>query len=146
MVMSFGYPLVIVAGLDHRYAWSPDFPLTLNVVGFILIAIGYAFACWAVADNRFSYSMVLGRINQGHMVCDSGPYRFVRHPGCSGHAIALPGLGLALGALWALLPAVAALVVAVFRTAPEDRTLQEGLPGYRSYTRRVCNRLISGKY
>ena len=27
MALSIGFPLVIVAGLDHRYGWSPEFPL-----------------------------------------------------------------------------------------------------------------------
>jgi len=27
MAMSVGFPMVIVAGLDHRYNWSPEFPL-----------------------------------------------------------------------------------------------------------------------
>ena len=48
MAVSIGYPLVIVAGLDHRHNWSPEFPLWLNVIGFILISFGYAFAAWAL--------------------------------------------------------------------------------------------------
>lgn len=35
-------PLVIVAGLDHRYGWSPVFPTWLIILGFILIGSGYA--------------------------------------------------------------------------------------------------------
>lgn len=146
MAVSFTYPLVIVAGLDHRYVWSPDFPPWLNVVGFIWIALGYAVASWAVAENQFFYSMVLIRTDRGHVVCDSGPYRFVRHPAYAGNVIALPGLVLALDSLWALLPAAAALVVTVTRTALEDRTLQDELPGYRNYARRVRARLIPGLY
>ncbi|HKJ82896.1 MAG TPA: hypothetical protein VJ961_02615 [Mariprofundaceae bacterium] len=53
MVMSVGFPMVIVAGLDHRYNWSPEFPLWLSVIGFILTALGYAFTAWALAENRF---------------------------------------------------------------------------------------------
>lgn len=146
MAVSFSYPLVIVAGLDHRHAWSPDFSPWLNVLGFILIALGYAFASWAVAENRFFYSLVVIRADQGHAVCDSGPYRFVRHPGYAGNVIAPLGIVLALNSIWTLLPAAVALVVAVIRTALEDRTLQEELPGYRDYARRVRYRLIPGIY
>jgi protein-S-isoprenylcysteine O-methyltransferase Ste14 len=53
---------------------------------------------------------------------------------------------LALGSVWTIIPAVAALIIAVIRTALEDRTLQEELPGYRDYTRRVRYRLIPGVY
>ena len=58
MAVSISYPMVIVAGLDHRHHWSPEFPLWLSVVGFMLIALGYAFAAWAFAENRFFYSVV----------------------------------------------------------------------------------------
>jgi protein-S-isoprenylcysteine O-methyltransferase Ste14 len=39
-----------------------------------------------------------------------------------------------------------ALVIAVIRTALEDQTLQEELPGYQEYARRVRFRLFSGIY
>jgi protein-S-isoprenylcysteine O-methyltransferase Ste14 len=51
---------------------------------------------------------------------------------------------IALDSMWTLIPAVAALVIAVIRTTLEDRTLQEELPGYRAYARRVSYRLIPG--
>lgn len=146
MAVSISYPLVIVAGLDHRYGWSPDFPPWLSVIGLILIALGYAFAAWAVAENRFFYSVVVVRSDRGHVVCDSGPYQFVRHPGYSGNMIAPFGLVLGLGSLWTLLPVAAAVGITVLRTALEDQTLQDELPGYRDYARRVRYRLIPGVY
>jgi len=144
MAVSISYPLVIVAGLDHRYDWSPEFPLWLNGVGFISIALGYAFAAWAVAGNRFFYSVVVVQTDRGHVVCNSGPYRYVRHPGYAGNILAPLGLVLALGSVWTLLPVAAALAISVTRTVLEDRTLHEELPGYRDYARRVPNRLIPG--
>ncbi len=146
MALSVSFPLVIVAGLDHRFGWSPAFPLWLIVPGFILIALGYAFAAWALAENRFFSSVVRIQVDRGHVVCDTGPYRFVRHPGYAGNLLALPGVVLTLSSMWALVPAAAALIIAVIRTALEDRTLQEELPGYRDYAQRVCYRLIPGIY
>jgi protein-S-isoprenylcysteine O-methyltransferase Ste14 len=142
MAVSVGYPVVVVAGLDHRYDWSPDLPVWLVVIGFILISLGYAFAAWALAENRFFSSVVRIQTDRGHVVCDSGPYRIVRHPGYAGNVLALFSIVLALGSVWTLIPAVAASIVAVTRTVLEDRTLQEELPGYRDYTRRVRYRLI----
>ncbi len=146
MSISVGFPPVIVAGLDHHFGWSPAFPLWLNMAGFVLIAAGYGFAAWALAENRFFSSVVRIQTERGHVVCDSGPYRIVRHPGYAGNMLALPGLALALGSLWTLVPAAFALVVAVVRTALEDRTLQEELPGYREYARRVRYRLLPWIY
>lgn len=146
MAVGISYPLVIIAGLDHRFAWSPDLPLWLNLIGFVLIALGYAFSSWAVVENRFFYSLVVIQTDRGHVVCDSGPYQIVRHPGYAGNVIAPFGIVLALGSLWTLLPAAAALVVTATRTALEDRTLQQELPGYRDYADRVRYRLIPGMF
>jgi len=146
MALSLAYPVVIVAGLDHRYGWSPAFPLWLIVIGFIMITLGYTFAAWAVAENRFFFSVVSIQIDRGHVVCDSGPYRMVRHPGYAGNILPLPGIVLALGSAWTLIPAAVALIITVIRTALEERTLQEELPGYREYARRVRYRLIPGIY
>jgi protein-S-isoprenylcysteine O-methyltransferase Ste14 len=83
---------------------------------------------------------------RGHTVCDTGPYRIVRHPGYLGNILPLPGIVLALGSLWAIIPAVAALVVVIIRTVLEDRTLQAELPGYREYAQRVKYRLFPGLF
>jgi protein-S-isoprenylcysteine O-methyltransferase Ste14 len=146
MALSVVFPLVIVAGLDHRFNWSPVFPLWLIVPGFILITIGYAFGMWAMIENRFFSSTVRIQTDRGHVVCDSGPYRVVRHPGYAGNLLPLLGIVLALGSVWTLIPAGVALIIAVIRTALEDQTLQEELPGYRDYAQRVRYRLIPGIY
>jgi protein-S-isoprenylcysteine O-methyltransferase Ste14 len=146
MALSVTFPLVIVAGLDHRFGWSPVFPLWLILLGFLLIALGYAFASWALIENRFFSSVVRIQVDRGHVVCDSGPYRIVRHPGYAGNMLALPGMVLALSSMWTLIPVAVALIIAVIRTVLEDQTLQDELPGYRDYARRVRYRLIPGIY
>ena len=146
MAVSIVFPMVIVAGLDHRYNWSPEFPLWLTVLGFIFIAFGYSFAAWALAENRFFYSVVCVQTDRGHVVCDTGPYRFVRHPGYAGSILPLLGIVLALGSVWTLIPAAIASIISVIRTALEDQTLQEELPGYRDYAQRVRYRLIPRIY
>ncbi|MFA5617720.1 MAG: isoprenylcysteine carboxylmethyltransferase family protein [Syntrophorhabdaceae bacterium] len=146
LAVSVSFPLFIVAGLDHRYGWSPVFPSWLSIVGLIVIALGYAFGGWALVENRFFSGVVRIQTDRGHVVCDSGPYGIVRHPGYAGNILSLPGIALALGSVWTLIPAAVALTIAVVRTALEDRTLQEELPGYREYARRVRYRLIPGIY
>ena len=146
MALSMSFPLVIVAGLDHRGGWSPVLAPWLIAPGFILVSLGYACGAWALAENRFFTSTVRIQTDRGHTVCDSGPYRMVRHPGYAGSILALPGIVLALGSVWTLVPAAVALIIAVIRTALEDRTLQQELPGYRAYAQRVPYRLVPGLY
>jgi len=146
MAVSISYPIVIVAGLDHRFNWTGEFPLWLSVIGFILIAFGYAFAAWAFAENRFFSSVMRIQTERGHVVCDTGPYRFVRHPGYAGNVLALFGIVLALSSVWTLIPATVATIIAVIRTGLEDRTLQEELAGYQDYAQCVRYRLMPGIY
>ena len=146
MALSVSFPLVIVAGLDHRFGWSPVFPLGLSVLGFVLTSFGYAVATWALVENRFFSSVVRIQTERGHVVCDGGPYRLVRHPGYAGNTLALVGIVLALGSVWTLIPAAVALIISVIRTALEDQALQNEFAGYRDYGRRVRYRLIPGIY
>lgn len=146
MAIGMTFPLFIVAGLDHRFGWSPEFPIELNILGFALIVLGYSFASWAIIENRFFSSMVRIQMDRKHVVCDSGPYKIVRHPGYAGNLLALPGIALALSSAWTLVPGIIAIVITVIRTLLEDRALQEELPGYKEYAGRVRYRLIPGIY
>ncbi len=146
MAVSVSFPPVIVAGLDHRYHWTDAFSFWPTLVGFVLIASGYAFAVWALAENRFFSSVVRIQHDREHKVCDTGPYRLVRHPGYAGNILALVGIALALSSIWALVPAVVAFIITLIRTRLEDQTLQQELPGYQDYIKRVGFRLIPGIY
>lgn len=146
MALSYSFPLVIIAGLDYRFGWSVAFPTWLNLSGVFIIASGYAFATWAFVENRFFSSMMRIQSDRGHVVCDSGPYQIVRHPGYAGILLAIAGIVMALDSAWSLIPAGFALVVTVIRTALEDWTLHDELPGYKEYTTRVGFRLFPGIY
>ncbi|MGB5932272.1 MAG: isoprenylcysteine carboxyl methyltransferase, partial [Anaerolineae bacterium] len=65
-------------------------------------------------------------------------------PGYVGHIISWLATPLALGSLWALIPAGLVMCLMVVRTAIEDKTLLEELDGYRDYAGRVHYRLLPG--
>jgi protein-S-isoprenylcysteine O-methyltransferase Ste14 len=54
------------------------------------------------------------------------------------------GAPVALGSVWALVPAAVIVGLTVLRTVLEDRTLRAELPGYGQYAARVRSRLIPG--
>jgi protein-S-isoprenylcysteine O-methyltransferase Ste14 len=70
--------------------------------------------------------------------------KIVRHPMYLSALFLCAGIPLALGSLWALIPAAAATLTLVVRTILEDRTLQKELAGYKDYAARVPHRLIPG--
>jgi len=111
--------------------------MTYLSIPLILLICGWDFSCWQAWV--FSLLIVTAGIG-GRMWAER------RHPGYAGNILPLPGIVLALGSVWTLIPAALALVIAVIRTALEDRTLQEELPGYLGYARRVRFRLVPGIY
>jgi protein-S-isoprenylcysteine O-methyltransferase Ste14 len=133
-----------VAALDDgRFHWSQAGWWVVGV-GYVLFLSGYTLMTRAQAVNRFFEPGVRIQTDRGHHVIESGPYRFVRHPGYAAAILLFFGLGLALGSYWALVPAALAAITLILRTVWEDRTLHDELPGYRDYARKVRYRLIPG--
>jgi protein-S-isoprenylcysteine O-methyltransferase Ste14 len=145
-LLGFGllYPHVIVAGLDHYYGWTKPFPLWVHTIAFVIILLGYLFAAWAIFVNRFFSVMVRIQKDRGHQVCDTGPYRYIRHPGYSGNVFSSFFVALFLDSWWVMIPAGIALIIAVVRTTLEDRTLLDELPGYQAYASRVRYKFVPG--
>lgn len=133
-----------VAGLDYRFGWSPQMPLAVPLVALGVSVLGHALSGWAMVTNAFFAGAVRIQTERGHSVIDGGPYRIVRHPAYAGWIAMFLTMPLVLGSLWALLPAAVAAAAYVIRTAKEDRTLQEELPGYAEYTQRTRYRLLPG--
>lgn len=140
----FSLSILVVAGLDQRFGWSPVFLLSVQIVALALVALATAVFSWAMLSNPFFSSLVRIQKERGHTVASSGPYQIVRHPGYASQVVSMLALPLALGSFWALIPAFLTLVTLVVRTALEDRTLQAELDGYAAYARQVRYRLIPG--
>lgn len=137
------YPAtLIVAGLDHAFEWSPSLSLLMQTLGIKQFIAGYSFAMWAMIANRFFSTFVRIQTDRGHRLVDTGPYAWVRHPGYTGTMIAHLGLPIALGSLWALIPAGLACVAFFPRMNREERVLRKELDGYDAYCGRVRYQLI----
>jgi protein-S-isoprenylcysteine O-methyltransferase Ste14 len=134
----------LVAGLDKRWNGSPALPLGVELGAFAIVIAGYWISVWALIVNHFFSAVVRIQKDRGHHVVTAGPYRFVRHPGYAGGALAYWATPLALGTLWMYLPVLLTIVALVIRTALEDRTLRAELPGYAEYAARVRYRLVPG--
>lgn len=140
-----GALIPLVAGLDARYNWTaPDFNLLPEVIALALIIAGFAFSSWALAENRFFSGVVRIQKDRGQTVVDSGPYRFLRHPGYAGGLLTYLATPILLDSLWTYLPAAFLSFVLIVRTDLEDRTLHRKLPGYREYAQRTRYRLLPG--
>jgi protein-S-isoprenylcysteine O-methyltransferase Ste14 len=134
----------IVAALDDgRYHWS-HVPWWGCLLGYALTIMGFLGVTWATAVNKFFEPLVRIQTDRGHKVIDTGPYAIIRHPGYAFGFLLFLGMPLALGSLWALIPAILLCPLLVLRTIWEDQTLREELTGYEDYAQRVRYRLVSG--
>jgi protein-S-isoprenylcysteine O-methyltransferase Ste14 len=136
--------ILLIAGLDLRFGWSPEIAWQIQVGALVFMALGYIFANWAMVSNKFFSGLVRIQKERNHTVATGGPYRYVRHPGYSGWSLAYLTTPLVLGSWWALIPAVLTMGVIIVRTALEDKTLQEELDGYKDYVQQVRYRLLPG--
>lgn len=134
----------LVAGLDKRFGWSPDLPDGVQIAALGLIQLGSLLGIWAMLKNRFFSSRVRIQTDRGHTVVRKGPYRFVRHPGYAGGLISWLAAPVFFSSYWVIIPMVLVIIASLIRTALEDRTLMEELPGYKEYAREVKYRLVPG--
>jgi protein-S-isoprenylcysteine O-methyltransferase Ste14 len=136
--------MLLVAGLDTRFGWTPSLALALYIAGGIVFVLGFAFFSWAMISNAHFAAVVRVQAERRQTVCTTGPYRFVRHPGYVGAIVQSLAAPLLLGSLWALIPGGVAALLMVTRTALEDQTLHQELDGYRDYAQQVRYRLLPG--
>jgi len=137
--------ILVIAGLDAgRFYWSPPIPAYMYIVGYLFFIISASVHLWAIWSNKFYASTVRIQKERKQSVIDSGPYRYVRHPGYIGIMLMVLSIGLVLGSLWALLPALTVSVLLLIRTGLEDRALKNELPGYSEYADRVKFRIVPG--
>jgi protein-S-isoprenylcysteine O-methyltransferase Ste14 len=133
-----------VAALDAaRFHWSAV-PAWAMLSGYVGVLAGIAVTGWAQAMNPYFEPGVRIQSERHQRVIDTGPYRFVRHPGYIAALFLFFGMALALGSFWALIPAALASVLLVLRTSWEDQLLRSELAGYDDYARRVRWRLLPG--
>jgi protein-S-isoprenylcysteine O-methyltransferase Ste14 len=134
----------LLAGLDAvRYGWSAvSWPV--KAAGFVGILASLAVVFWVMHENTYLSRVVEIQKERGHQVISTGPYRYVRHPMYAGTILLFFSIPLALGSLWALIPAAVLTAVLVVRIHLEERMLREGLEGYTAYAEKVRYRLIPG--
>jgi protein-S-isoprenylcysteine O-methyltransferase Ste14 len=131
--------VIIFPVLDHRFGWS-IVPPYINIVGDILIVIGFYIVFLVFKENTFASALI--EVTTEQKVISTGPYASVRHPMYIGALILLLGTPLALGSLWGVLTIIPIMAVIIWRLLDEERFLAKSLPGYLEYEKKVKYRLV----
>ena len=138
----FLFAIYIVAGLCRAFQWSA-MPFAVQIFGGSAFVLGMVWMYWAMLANTFLSQLCASRrnadITRSHrdlivlcgIRCMPGFWsRTAQHH---------------FAWLWlALIPFAVISVLLVIRTALEDETLREELPGYPDYAQRVRYRLVPG--
>jgi protein-S-isoprenylcysteine O-methyltransferase Ste14 len=134
---------LIFAGLDSgRFRYTPDFNWEISISGVILTVIGQIIFLTARSQNNFFSTVVRIQKERGHVVCDQGLYKIVRHPGYLGMIITLIGIPFITTSVWSVIPTFIAIILLLIRTSLEDKTLINELDGYYEYTMKTRNKLL----
>lgn len=134
---------VVIAGLDSgRFQWSPHFHWSIYVLGIIITIFGQVIFLIARKENKYFSSVVRIQTDRGHIVCDTGIYKLVRHPGYFGMTISLAAFPLLTGSVWSTISIIVAIILLIIRTYLEDQTLKKELTGYSDYVQKTRQRLI----
>jgi len=133
--------LVLMALDGGRYHWS-HVPVWVQVVGFILIYVGFWLSMLTFKANSYAAPVVKIQKERGHRVVTTGPYAYVRHPMYSGTLLFSVGTALLFGSWWGLLAVALFGVLIAVRAVLEEETLKAELEGYADYAAHVRHRLV----
>lgn len=129
----------VLAGLDFRFGWS-HLPVWLTVAACVLFVGCYGLYAEVMRENAYLSRTV--EVQEGQKVISSGLYGIVRHPMYFSVVLLFWAMPLVLGSVPALLVMLPFPALLVRRIRDEEAILEEGLPGYREYEKKVRFHLI----
>lgn len=134
---------IVVAGFDSgRFLWTANFSWIISISGVAVMMIGQILFLTARSQNNFFSSVMRIQRERGHVVCDTGLYKIVRHPGYLGMILSLIGIPLITTSIWSVVPTLIAIILLLIRTSLEDKTLKNELDGYAEYSKKTRYKLI----
>lgn len=135
--------MVVISGLDSgRFLWTKNFSWLISIAGVVVMIVGNILFLTARSQNKFFSTVVRVQKERGHVVCDTGLYAIVRHPGYLGMIISLMGVPMITTSRWSAIPTFIAIIILLIRTSLEDKTLKKELDGYMEYSGKTRYKLL----
>ena len=129
----------IVAGLNFRFKWLvlPDW---ISYAGAVIFLAAYALYAEVLRENAYLSRTV--EVQQDQKVIDTGLYGVVRHPMYMSTLFLFLAMPLVLGSVISFVITLAYIPIIAKRIGNEEKVLEEGLPGYAAYKKKVKRRVI----
>jgi len=129
-IYALGQAVTILSALWFKSRWT--LPGMIHGLGGLVFCSGVIFRLWAIRTLGRYYSHIVREV-ESHIIIDTGPYGFIRHPAYGGMILANAGITLFFfnpyTALFFLLILIPAILV---RILVEEKTLMN-INGYKEY-------------
>ncbi len=129
----------VLAGLNFRFKWIA-FPAWGSFAAAGVFLCGYLLYAEVMRENAYLSRTV--EVQEGQKVIDTGLYGAVRHPMYLSTLVLFWSMPLVLGSPVSFGIMLLYLPVIMLRIRSEEKVLEQGLPGYADYKKRVRFRLI----
>ena len=134
---------IIIMPLDaRRFAWTPEFPMNLKMLGAISLVFSYVFFYRSYKDNTYLSPLVRIQKDRKQKTVTTGVYAFVRHPMYLAATYLFIGAPMLLGSVGGILLGTLLVILLMFRIVGEEKLLEEELEDYKAYKLKVKYRLI----
>jgi protein-S-isoprenylcysteine O-methyltransferase Ste14 len=129
LVLGLGL-MILISALWFKSRWT--LPDMIHILGGLVFCLGVIFRLWAIKTLGRYYSHMVREV-KAHIIIDSGPYGFIRHPAYAGMILANAGVLIfffnphtAFFFFLILIPAI------LLRILVEEKTLMH-INGYKEY-------------
>ena len=129
----------VAAALSFRF----DFlmlPLPVSIAAAVIFLGAYALYAEVLRENTYLSRTI--EVQENQKVIDTGLYGIVRHPMYMATVLLFLAMPLVLGSVIAFGIMLFYIPIIVLRIRNEEKVLEEGLPGYTEYKKKVKYRLI----
>jgi len=138
--MLFEVGALVLAVLTGPVVTGPA-RVALAIPGFLLLVAGVALFGWGASHLDASFSIWVNP-RPGARLVTSGPYRWARHPVCTGQVLIVAGWSLIAASIVGLLMVpLVAVYLDRFKLAREEQTLLARYPEYPAYMADVPHRM-----
>ena len=129
----------ILSAVDFRFGWS-NMPLAVVIVAAVILLISYGLYAEVMRENQYLSRTV--EVFDNQKVVDTGMYGIVRHPMYMTTVLLFLSIPLVLGSWIGFAIFMVYPFLLVKRIKNEEKVLEEGLPGYCEYKKKVKYRMI----
>ncbi len=129
----------VIAGLGKRLGWR-SLPQWAVACGSVIFLLSYLMFAEVLRENSYLSRTI--EVREGQNVVDTGLYGMVRHPMYSATLTLFLSMPLILGSFPSFIIMLSYIPMIVLRIKDEERFLEQELPGYGEYERKVRYRLL----